>query len=207
MPTTNPSTAQSRLSPVPAVLLSLGQWDPHPVSSGHTGHTSSPGTPHPPAHCTSRHSPMAGQRAWQLQGVRQLPSSTGTIGNASFPAIISSRILQASTKGLFLCHCTVPYGTGLAQGAPSAPCWDLSLTPRGGCSNEMGCRTSLMRLEKQKRREPWPWRGAGHAGGKALELQICLQLGTGVQGQKWEDEGHRGRGSGWPHSRSAPLWH
>lgn len=60
-----------------------------------------------------------------------------------------------------------------------------------------------MGLEKQKRREPWPWRGAAHAGGKALELQTCLQLGTGARSARDSSGRMRGWGSGWPHS---PLW-
>lgn len=150
-----------------------------------------------------RHTPVSAQRAWLLQGVRQLPSHRN-YWQCQPPCYYFMQDFAGCHKGSLSVplHCSIcdSLGTG------STFCFLLGPIshPRRGCSNDMGGRSSLMRLEKWRRREPWLWRGAAHAGGKALELQTCLQLGTGAHSARDRSGRMRGWGSGWPHS---PLWH
>lgn len=118
---------------------------------------------------------MSAQRVWQLQGVMQLPSSAGIIGNSSFSDIISSSVFQAATKGPFLCpalfhmwqpwhrrHLLLYAETHLSPLERLQRWWDLP--------DEDG---------ETEQERALAMGGAARAAGKALELQICLQ-GTGT---------------------------
>lgn len=86
---------------------------------------------------------------------------------------------------------------GRSWGAPSAACFDPSFTPSRGCGGETGCGTSLIRLEKQKRGEPWPRRRVSRASGESprgkYPLVIWVTVGAFVREDSSLPASWRGR--------------